>query len=134
MFCEWNQGVNFSIELSWLLKEVYAYWCVYLMDTFIKILPEKTVILFTCTFCHVFTLTFLKENCHFWSRYTNNYLIDNRQNNWWYSVPTANSPKGLNYVLIVFILNWILWSSLLTASASCYLLTLEILAIKYNQY
>ena len=41
------QGVNFSIELSWLLKEVYAYWCVYLMDTFIKILPEKIVILFT---------------------------------------------------------------------------------------
>ena len=45
-----KQGVNFSIELSWLLQKVYVYWCVYIMDTFINILPEKTVILFTCTF------------------------------------------------------------------------------------
>ena len=43
-------------------------------------------------------LRFLKENGHFWSNYTNNYLIDNKQNNWWYSVYTADTPKqALNY-------------------------------------
>ena len=86
--------VNFSIELSWLLREVYAYWCVYLMDTFIKILPEKAVIFFYMFFFSMyFSLLFRKENCQFWSIYTNNYLIDNKQNNWWYSVHSQIVPR-----------------------------------------